>query len=748
MAGNLKGLGGIKGLALRHGEKVVILVVGVLAAWLAMKSFSMPRLEDKFQASKLHEAITQTNTAVQSATWPSPTDEAAKEVYSAQAIDAKADALVDVKLYQPEVPHGIDAPIVAATTPRDDPKLLNAVGVRATGGAGLFAFLDEKIRKEQALRMAAEAEQAAKKQAEEAAKQAREGAAGGPGEGGRRNRLQEPGYAANLPVDPKHPKRRALAGMARPAGVPLQGGERIEQAYWACVVAKVPIREQLKRYQDVFEKAKMGFDMARDMPQYKGFLVQRAEVVPGKEIQEADWKPVPVYDAQHQSIVANKPLHPSAMAISIMNQLYAAAASFWAGMSPDVIDPRYSDYVLTSPLPPLVGRDWGSEASHPDFPSLAETPPLEQEMPTVAPTATAKSETPGNADVSPFSNAAAAGTQPGEMPAMGPRMGPGMGPGMGYGPGMGPGMGYGPGAGFGRMGGEEGRGGMGYGPGMGPGMMGPGMMGAEGGRGSYSGPMGGGANSPRTSLPKGVDFLLLRFFDYTVEPGKRYRYRVSLVLADPNYAMPENVLAPAVLDRQHKESVDAKGQKRPRPDFRRIEGWSDPSPVVGIPLAGGAKLVDVKPPSAEKIGDEPAVTLLVNSFDKDSEGNAIQAAIKRENVHRGDVVNFVEDAEYVVAVPPSIDTHPGFKFATGITLIDARGGEKAGKNLAMPSQVLLMGPSGNLYVRQELDDKAAVEFHEMLFMKDRTGAGPGFGSEGPGFGPGGRGQRGGVRGRQ
>ena len=49
-------------------------------------------------------------------------------------------------------------------------------------------------------------------------------------------------------------------------------------------------------------------------------------------------------------------------------------------MSPDVIDGRFSDYILTFPLPPLVGRDWGEGATHPDIPLIADTPPLEQEV--------------------------------------------------------------------------------------------------------------------------------------------------------------------------------------------------------------------------------------------------------------------------------------------------------------------------------------------------------------------------------
>ena len=32
-----------------------------------------------------------------------------------------------------------------------------------------------------------------------------------------------------------------------------------------------------------------------------------------------------------------------------------------------------------------------------------------------------------------------------------------------------------------------------------------------------------------------VDYLLIRFFDFNVEMGKKYRYRIQLLLEDPNH---------------------------------------------------------------------------------------------------------------------------------------------------------------------------------------------------------------------
>ncbi len=715
MAGKLKGQGGIKGLLLLHGEKIAISLVGLIALLLIYKTTSLPRLEDKFQAAKLREEINQTSSAVRDAQWPEPTSELATEVRPFKPIGEKADKAVPSEPYK--IDQGLDTTIVASSERRPDPQLVNAMDVRGTGGSGLFAFIDEEVRKQRDLARAKEEQERARKEAERQAKEAQATAKGGGPEGGanRRSRGQDAfgEGAANQLFDPAHPKRRPLYGMAQALGVPLQGGERVEQAYWAIVVAKVPIREQLKRYQDAFEKAKLGFDPARDFPQYKGYFVQRAEVVPGKDL---DWKPVPVYAGEHKFIVANQPISPNGVGQPVMDKLYEIASKTWAGMSPNVIDPRFSDYVLTFPLPPLVGRDWGPEATHPDIPLLADTPPLEEEVSQL----TTDSPDQRRAVDSPFGATDPTLSNPGfPMPGRGAGMGRGGFPGLG-----------------GRFGGEGGE--RSFRPSMGRGPEGEGSRGLGGG-GRYSG--GGAMAGPggaRTSLPKGLDYLLLRFFDFTVEPGKKYKYRVSLVLSDANYSMPDNVLAPEVLDRHAKENQAARAKNSVRPDIRLVEGWSDPSPTVGIPLAGSVKLVDVKPWTPEKINDEPTANLLVEAFDVDEKGNAIQAANKKE-FRRGGVANMVEDAKYLGE--GWIDVWKGFKFNTGMTVLDIDGGKQLTKNYKSPGRVLLMGPAGELYIRNELDDKLAVQYHDLLYETDDKRRPGGEGGPEAGFGGRGRGGR-------
>jgi hypothetical protein len=262
---------------------------------------------------------------------------------------------------------------------------------------------------------------------------------------------------------------------------------------------------------------------------------------------------------------------------------------------------------------------------------------------------------------------------------------------------------------------------------------------------SYGGASMAGLGGQATVLPPGVDHLLLRFIDYTVEPGKKYKYRVRLVLRDPNFELPENVLAVEVADRQRKEWQDEKarrGDKAQRRNYRWVEDWSEPSPTVGIPLGGYVRIASAKPASPEKINDEPTLTTYVESFDLDDQGNAIQAA-KEKVFRRGYVANSIEKTRYLGPDGTWTDEMDDFRFVTGITLLDVDGGEKISRDATAPVRALMMGPSGELYLRNELDDKFHVENDKMLFTEDKRRQDQNQGPEGfaPPGGPGRGGRR-------
>ena len=96
--------------------------------------------------------------------------------------------------------------------------------------------------------------------------------------------------------DPDHPNRRPTELFnSRRGGVALQGGELVELAHWVTVVAKIPVKDQRSLYRSSFENAVGGFNVDFDSPNYLGYFVQRAEIVPGQELV---WQDLPVYDAK------------------------------------------------------------------------------------------------------------------------------------------------------------------------------------------------------------------------------------------------------------------------------------------------------------------------------------------------------------------------------------------------------------------------------------------------------------------
>src|SRR5262249_28425975 len=148
------------------------------------------------------------------------------------------------------------------------------------------------------------------------------------------------------------------------------------------------------------------------------------------------------------------------------------------------------------------------------------------------------------------------------------------------------------------------------------------------------------------------------------------------------------------------------------PTFRIVDKWSEPSPTVGIPMAGNVRLAETKTPSS--FNDEPSVKLMMEAFDVDETGNPIQAGAEKD-FRRGYVANAVQDTEVLVENGTAIDTVKNFKFLTGLMLLDMDGGAKLAKDMTVPSRILLMGPAGELYIHNETDDKPYVENHRITF---------------------------------
>ncbi len=208
-----------------------------------------------------------------------------------------------------------------------------------------------------------------------------------------------------------------------------------------------------------------------------------------------------------------------------------------------------------------------------------------------------------------------------------------------------------------------------------------------------------------------VDFKLFRFFDFTVEPGKRYKYRIQLGLANPNFDVLPRFLKKA-------ESATVK--------FRLTE-WSAETPIVQIPR--GDQILAGPPPARKPTDTEPQATLMLIAFDKD---RGMQAVTK-ETGRRGAVMNFKKDVMVKDPLQNKLVEQKGVDFSPNALVLDIRGGRQLpGKDkLTEPSEVLLLDAegrlvsSGELLARTEIDDAAAFTANDVAAETPVPAAGGG-----------------------
>lgn len=716
MKANLRGLGGIKHFFIAHGEKLVIALVAIVAGMMIVGAMGRDSLPPEREASKLNQEITLARQNMNDFTWDRMKAEFSTDVREWKPLDQKGATNIDSESYFGEHRNiAWDPHVVPPIVRRTDPVLLEPQSVEANGGSGLLAFVDPAVRRAKILEEQRKAAEAARKQ-QKAQEQMQD-------DQGRGNRGGREDDMMGI-FDPEHPKRRPVVGMVRPAGVALQDYEEVRVSHWAVVLAKVPIKEQLKLYRDAFENAR-GYNPAADVPQVLGYFVERAEINAAAEDDELKWAPVHVYNGKGErlgSAVTTSTLFGN-QSNATDNSTPTGVTAKWVSQMPEIVDSRYLDGgVLTFPLPPLVGRDWGREVTHSDVPLAIDAVPEETKQPE-------EKKKPENAEETDMF---AGGAGVGGIGGMGGResmMGPG-----GYGGAMG---------GRGGMMMEGGRGG--YGGGM-PGMAGGYGMGRGEDGGYGGGYSGGGRGGFDTNGEPLAPHWLLRFFDFSVEPGKKYKYRVRMALLDPNQSYGGRRVDLESLDSEVVARIkEEKKSRRKNATPYRLTEWSKPSRTVTIPLAGSVSVAGAKPAVTDQYDSEPRATLLVQSFGLDDKRNAIQAA-KEKDFQRGNVANMTEDTEVLVDQGRAIDPYKGFKFETDITVADIRGGERITREASRPARVLLMGPAGQLFVQDEVSDSEVVETHRATFTKEAPGgAGGGYMDYGGGRGMPGGGYGGGRR---
>jgi hypothetical protein len=455
-----------------------------------------------------------------------------------------------------------------------------------------------------------------------------------------------------------------------------KAGEMAERPHgerWIMLLGKVPYKEQLADFKHCLENAAVS-DPEKDVPQYIGYFVQRAEV---------------------------DPKHPSDLKWTRLDYSYTAmtAARARCAPAPEVVDDKYFHSNLCFPLPTLSDRTWGEDAVDPPDIPLKSADRL--------------TETPGS-DATPATGAHAQDRQGVTTSHRGSH-----------------------GAITASSTGDDGQTAASDDP-LNPGGPAPGEK-----------PL---RVEPAPHADQIPTYQLFRFFDFDVKPGMQYRYRVFLILKNPNFGLPTvNLIEPEIAVPRY----IGKKKETWSPDNKRLltveintsyAQWSQPSAAILVPddveVLAGEK-------SPKLVNGELSGTVWVLKWLKESGIKSFKefAAIRGKILDFPNC-NFTPPVSRTAAAADSSQAGHGVRagsshgsrhttgssrppsrsqivdFDTSMLVVDLIGGEPLSardKSLTRPGEVLVMDPHGNLVIHEEISDQAAFRDYK---SEDSTAAAP------------------------
>ena len=143
--------------------------------------------------------------------------------------------------------------------------------------------------------------------------------------------------------------------------------------HWAVITAILPVRKQQEIYERFFRE-NAGYDAREDVPKYLLARIQRIEVPSDVKNFEPDWNNP---DIEWEWGIKNKdnspeqdlPTEDPLAGITAMDRMVDIRESDkWATGAKEVVDARYTHDGLTMPLGPLAFVTWQPWATHPDIP--------------------------------------------------------------------------------------------------------------------------------------------------------------------------------------------------------------------------------------------------------------------------------------------------------------------------------------------------------------------------------------------
>ncbi|MEZ6116090.1 MAG: hypothetical protein R3C28_05895 [Pirellulaceae bacterium] len=589
--GNGAGAEKLKQFFLLHSEKLVVGVLAAAAAWIIFQGFSLDGLPANQAPADLQQAISSADsyikqtpfTEVRSVRYPEEDRFDQQATEDTNGIELAAYSLDNVfsPIYQK--PQRL----------RKDPELLAPYQLETKAGYGPIALKSQES-----------------------------------GSDGFVNESRDP----NLRQIPEQLAQRFRGGGG---GEGSMSGGKIESRYFVAVSGLVPLQKQMALYEEAFDGA-AEYSLERDMPNYGGVRLQRAEVNSDGSV--GQW-------------------------VSVDDETFGRREpTTWSGENQEVVAEDYVIESLLMPIPPIIGRDMREWSGHSDV----EMVELGRGGEYVG-----RSDEMGGVEEKEQS-----------FNLFGEDFGRGEG---------------------------EGRGGI----------EGSGDLGA-------TTPYRGGEGGSMNRLPDS-EFVMFRYFDFGVEPGKKYVYRAQVILEDPNDPASDNKKPStascdsSVIRRLQEQKSDPAYRQ-----YARFSDWSEASSAVRISSGNNVLTGKVQAPSEDrrlkivKPGEEPSAIALAIAYDR----NRAMDVPAELTVKRGSVLNTQGDLEAVDPNVMRLRKLQGYSLVTNALVLDIDGGKPLNSGeLTSPGQILVMMENGDLVFHDEL---AEVSEFNMNRVPEEELLGEGF----------------------
>lgn len=667
-----------------HVEKLVLGVVLLAVIWFVYQGASLPMLEDSKTPDQLTQKAQQMTTEIGNANhWQviypdrKPLAEHPVQALVKQGQQANASTAYPIS-------NGWNPPNFAKAISRPDPRLFAPTNVKVVVLHGPLAVLPRQTDVDPILAKAAEVNPAVGAEGQQPgvirpqpAQPARPGQQRPPTTRPKRGGLLEGGPQAGYGEGIAPPM------MMQPGGAPGQAGARVLPP--EAIVGYHGGAEIIAR------EARAAVIMAavpleKQFEEYEKAFKEALDYDPTRDLPRYI-----LYVVERADVTDNPALDPAQATWQALDLPKALGEMNLWGPSPrEVVDPSALDPILTNRIPPFMQREIYEALIHPDIP-LAKVEVADPNAAQAArPGDIAAANAAGNSVDLLDPNAAPIAANPNQPGGEGMvRPGQAMPGPRGY----------------------------------------PAMMPPGGARGYGEGMQG--SPGAQASLAK---FRLLRFTDTTLQPFRKYRYRVKLLLEDPNnpYAGPTAprwdpsrntpLRKPSIQSMSQAALARVRRADTAKYPFLLETEPSEPSDIVELPqinryFAGKATAGNGNPLAIGTPGNstltppiystQSSTNLLTVEFD-----NKLAVDIPAEKeVYRGSTLNFEKEVDVIHPSLLAITPIGKYAFRNGSMVIDFVGGNdipnldaRRSDKVQEPSEVLIFDELGNLQILDETDD--------------------------------------------